>query len=159
MNMRKLIAAGVGAALLVLGLAAFASASTSSTSVRTVSFIAKATQLSQIDLPPAGFGQGDQIVFHDQLLVNGKVIGHDGGACQATFVTQGRPAQFQCLVTFVFRGGQVTTQGLINIANPASFTGRFAVTGGTGIYQRARGQGTIHQTSETLATITLSITS
>ena len=147
MNMRKLIAAGVGAALLVFGLAAFASAST------------QTTQINQIDLPPAGFGQGDQIVFHDQLLRHGTVIGHDGGACQATFVTQGRPAQFQCLVTFVFRGGQVAAQGLINIANPASFTGRFAVTGGTGVYQRARGQGTIHQTSETLATITLSITS
>jgi hypothetical protein len=159
--MRKIIAAAAAAALLVLGVAAFASASASTHGAPgvTVSFIAKTTQLSQIDLPPAGFGQGDEVVFHDQLRSHGKVIGHDGGTCQATFVAKGRVPQFQCLVTFVLRGGQVTSQGLINIANPASFSGKFAITGGTGIYQRARGQATIHQTTATLATITLSITS
>jgi hypothetical protein len=157
--MRKLIAAGAGAALLVLGVTAFASASVHSAPANTVSFIAKTTQLTPIDLPPAGFGQGDQVVFHDQLLSQGKVIGHDGGSCQATFVAKGHVPQFQCLVTFVLPAGQLTAQGLFNIANPASFSARFAITGGTGGYREARGQGTIHQTSATLATITLSITS
>ena len=159
--MRKLIAAAAAAALVVLGVAAFASASASTHGAPgiTIRFIAKTTQLSQIDLPPAGFGQGDEVVFHDQLLSHGKVIGHDGGSCQATFVPKKGVPQFQCLVTFVLRGGQVTSQGLINIANPASFSGRFAITGGTGIHQRARGQATIHQTTATLATITLFITS
>jgi Allene oxide cyclase barrel like domain len=156
--MRKLIAAAA-AALVVLGVTAFALAPSHSAPRRTISFIAKTTQLSQIDLPPAGFGQGDEVVFHDQLLSHGKVTGHDGGSCQATFVAKGRVPQFQCLVTFVLGRGQVTTQGLINIANPASFRGTFAITGGTGSYQRARGQATIHQTSPTLATITLSVTS
>ena len=155
--MRKLITIAAAAALVVLSVAAFASASTHSVPGSAVSFIAKTTQLSQIDLPPAGFGQGDEVVFHDLLLSHGKVIGHDGGSCQATFVAKGRVPQFQCLVTFVLRGGQVTTQGLLNIANPASFRGMFAITGGTGIYRTARGQATIHQTSATLATITLSI--
>jgi len=157
--MRKLIMTGVAAAGLVLSLAAFTSASAHSSGTPTVQFIAKTTQLTSIDLPPAGFGQGDEVVFHDQLLRGGELIGHDGGACQATLVAKGQVPQFQCLVTFVFSGGQVTVQGLLDIANPASFRGTFAVTGGTGIYQQARGQATIHQTSATLATITLSITS
>jgi hypothetical protein len=157
--MRKPILAGAGAAALVLGLAAFTSASAHSTApaAQSVHFVAKTTQLTSIDLPPAGFGQGDEVVFHDQLLRGGGTIGHDGGACQATLVAKGQVPQFQCLVTFVFKDGQVTVQGLLNIANPASFQGTFAVTGGTGIYREARGQATIHQTSATLATITLSI--
>jgi Allene oxide cyclase barrel like domain len=157
--MRKLITAAAAVALVVLSVAAFASASASTRSApgTTVSFIAKTTQLSQIDLPPTGFGQGDEVVFHDLLLSHGQVIGHDGGSCQATFVAKGRVPQFQCLVTFVLRGGQVTAQGLLNIANPASFRGMFSITGGTGIYRTARGQATIHQTSATLATITLSL--
>ena len=157
--MRKPILAGAGAAALVLGLAAFTSASAHSTAAESVSFVAKTTQLTNVDLPPAGFGQGDEVVFHDLLLRGGAVIGHDGGACQATSVAKGQIPQFQCLVTFVFSGGQVTTQGLLNIASPASFRGTFAITGGTGSYQAARGQATIHQTSPTLATITLSINS
>ena len=155
--MRKPILAGAGAAALVLGLAAFTSASAHNTAAQSLRFVAKTTQFTNIDLPPAGFGQGDEVVFHDQLLRGGNTIGHDGGACQATLVAKGQVPQFQCLVTFVFKGGQVTVQGLLNIANPASFRGTFAVTGGTGIYQEASGQATIHQTSATLATITLSI--
>jgi hypothetical protein len=160
--MRKLItagAAGAGAAALALSLVAFAPvAAHGAGGGRTLRFVAKTTQFTQIDLPPAGFGQGDEIVFHDQLRARGTVIGHDGGACQATFVRPGQAPQFQCLVTMVFRGGQVTTQGLINIGNPASFRGSFAVTGGTGVFRGVRGEGTVHQTSETLATITLSLT-
>lgn len=155
--MRKPIMAGAGAIVLVLGLAAFTSASAHSTGTGSVTFTAKTTQLTSIDLPPAGFGQGDEIVFHDQLLSGGKAIGHDGGACQATLVAKGKVPQFQCVVTFVLSGGQVTTQGLLNIANPASFRGTFAITGGTGSYRQAGGQASIHQTSATLATITLSI--
>jgi hypothetical protein len=149
--------AGIGAGALVLGLVTFASASTQITHPQTIRFVAKTTQINQIDLHPAGFGQGDEIVFHDQLLRNGRTIGHDGGSCQVTFAVRGQAAQFQCVVTFALGGGQIATQGLINIANPASFAGTFAVTGGTGIYQNARGQATIHQTSLTLATVTLSL--
>jgi hypothetical protein len=155
--MRKLIAAGIGAIVLVLGLVTFASASTDIAQSQTLHFIAKTTQITQIDLPPKSFGQGDEIVFHDLLLRGGRAIGHDGGSCQVTFAGRGQPFQLQCLVTFVFGAGQVTTQGLINIANPSSFTGTFAVNGGTGAYKNARGQGVIHQTSATLATITLSL--
>jgi hypothetical protein len=169
--MRKIIVVAVGAALaagaalLALSLAAFASASTrgttvqtSGTTARTISFTAKTIQATQIDLPPAGFGQGDEAVFHDELISNGNVIGYDGGSCQATFVPKGQVPQFQCFDTFVLPGGQITIQGLFNIANTASFSGSMAVTGGTGAYQQAQGQGTIDQTSATIATITLSLT-
>jgi hypothetical protein len=160
--MRKLIVAGIGAALVVFSLVGFASASATghrAPAPHSLRFIAKTTQFSQIDLPPTGFGQGDEVVFHDVLLAHGKAIGHDGGVCTATSVTQGRAPEFQCVVTFSFRGaGQVTTQGLIRIGNPASFRGTFAINGGTGVFARARGQGTIQQTSETLATVTLSLT-
>jgi hypothetical protein len=158
--MRKLITAAIGAALLALCMAGFAAASPAghrAPAAHQLRFVAKTTQLTQIDVPPAGFGQGDEVVFHDVLVAQGKTIGHDGGACQATFVTKGRVPQFQCVVTFVFRGGQLTAQGLFNISNPASFRGTFAITGGTGVYAAARGQGTIHQTSATLATVSLSI--
>src|SRR2546427_502738 len=99
--------------------------------------------VSAASLPPVS---GRDLSAHPPPR-NGQVIGHDVSVCEAAFVPQGRTAEFQCVVTFVCGGGQVAGQGLINIANPASFIGRLAVTGGTGIYQKARGQGTIHQTS------------
>jgi hypothetical protein len=163
--MRKLIVASAGAILLVLGVVTAASAAAPGgqaaapgSAATTVTFTAKTTQVNQIDLPPAGFGQGDEAVFHDQLRQSGMLIGHAGGVCQATFVANGQVPQYQCVVTFVLPGGRVTVQGLLDIANPASFTGQYAVTGGTGSYEGAGGQATIHQTTATLATITLSIT-
>jgi hypothetical protein len=141
----------------LVGFGLGSSRSTASTEDHDLRFVAKTTQFSAIDLPPTGFGQGDQVVFHDTLWQGNTLIGHDGGNCTATFVTKSHPSQFNCVVTFQLTGGQITTQGLINISNPSSFVGRLAVTGGTDAWETARGEGTVHQTSTNLATITLSV--
>lgn len=153
---KKLLAVLVGIGLMgfVVG-TVMASAGSDITTPRTIRFAAKTTQFTQVDVKPAGFSQGDQLVFHDVLRHSGKTIGYDGGTCTVTSLVAAEPAQLQCVVTFVFGSGQVTTQGLLSVSDPNNFTGRFAVNGGTGIYQNARGQGTIHQVSSSLAFITL----
>lgn len=157
--MRKLLLGGV-LALLTLGFVGFAlgaGRSVASTDDHDLRLVAKTTQFSSIDLPPKGFGQGDEVVFHDTLWQGNTLVGHDGGACTATFVTRGQAAQFNCVVTLQLGGGQITTQGLFNIRNTSSFTDRLAVTGGTGVWETARGEGTVHQTGPNLATISLSV--
>jgi hypothetical protein len=137
--MRKVLAVGAAAILLAVGVVAFASASTNITTATTFHVIAKHTQSQTIDLPPSGFSQGDEFVFHERLTnASGVVVGHDGGVCVTTFVNQAaHRAESQCTVTAWLDGrGQIAVQGLLS--PPKS--GVLAVNGGTGIFQNARGQ-------------------
>ena len=81
--------------------------------------------------------RGDQTMFRDQMLRNGKVVGHDGGLCTVTqFVpTDTDPIKLTCQVNFELPGGQITTEG-ITTNNPVK---HLAVTGGTGRYTGAAG--------------------
>jgi hypothetical protein len=125
---------------------ALASAPTRIADHQTLRFTARITQLAQIDLSPTGFSQGDELVIHRVLLQDGVKIGHDGGECTVTFVKEGAVPQFQCVHSLVFPDGQITGEGLFHIADITSFSGHFAIIGGTGSYRGATGEGTIHQT-------------
>lgn len=146
-----LIAAVVIAAML-------ASASSAISEPKTFKVEADITQLAQLDLGPAGWGQGDEFVFHRDLVKHGETIGHDGGVCTATFVTTDAAPQYQCAVTLVLPKGQIATQGLLEIADPASFTGTAAITGGTGAYANVRGEVSIVQASATVGELTITVT-
>ena len=142
----SLTALTLGAVSWLTGSAAPAAAHDSTT---TLSFDVHFAGFFLLDFGPDGVHQvtsfnqpfdpsrGDQTMFRDQMLRNGKVVGHDGGLCTVTeFVpTDPDPIKLTCQVNFELPGGQITTEGLTT-NNPVK---HLAVTGGTGRYTGAAG--------------------
>jgi hypothetical protein len=95
--------------------------------------------------------RGDQTMFRDQLLRNGKVVGHDSGTCTVTeFVpTDADPIKLACQVTFELPEGQITTQG-VNTNNPVK---PLAITGGTGRYVGAAGHAVLTEFPDDTGTV------
>ncbi|TMM35677.1 MAG: hypothetical protein E6F99_18865 [Actinobacteria bacterium] len=81
--------------------------------------------------------RGDQVMFRDELLRHGRVVGHDGGACTVTeFVpADADKIKLTCQVTFELPEGVITTQGVAT-ENPAK---HLVITAGTGRYLGAQG--------------------
>ncbi|MFJ3338002.1 hypothetical protein [Streptomyces sp. NPDC086766] len=87
--------------------------------------------------PPA---QGDRTVFRSDLFDQyGNQVGDTGGTCVTTRVDNGGAEE--CVVNYNLPGGQLTVQGMVfgilNPGPPPSFDN--AITGGTGVFDRARG--------------------
>jgi hypothetical protein len=90
-----------------------------------------------IDVGAPGFSLGDQVVFAGNLVRNGKQVGRVGVVC--TFVSTQNPdkVEAQCPATATLPGGQITIQGVI-VNRALNWT--LPITGGSGQYDRARGQ-------------------
>jgi len=140
--MRKI--AGMSVAVIVLlgliGAGSIASAAPEATpditTAKTLHFDVVFSPFFYLDLGDKGPSLGDELVFHDLLFAKGKRVGEDGGSCVLVQPTQ---SLVNCTLSFRVPGGQITVQGL----NTSAATKHFAVTGGTGIYQNVRGQGTV----------------
>jgi hypothetical protein len=136
--------AGIGAAIVLLlgmlGAVSIASAAPKAppeaTTAKTLQFDVVFSPFFYLDLGDKGPSLGDELVFHDLLFSHGKRVGEDGGSCVLV-----EPARtlVNCTLTFSVPGGQITAQGL----DTSAATKQFALTGGTGSYQRVRGQGTV----------------
>lgn len=114
---------------------------------RTIVVTGKTAQLNLLDLGEPGFTLGDQVTFSDDLSAkSGKPAGVDGGACTLTRVADAaaQSGTAQCLVTYELDGGQIATQGLLELTN-GGFVGTqtAAITGGTGAYRDAGGEATL----------------
>jgi hypothetical protein len=90
-----------------------------------------------IDVGAPGFSLGDEVVFAGNLLRDGKQVGRVGVVC--TFVSTQNPdrVEAQCPATATLPGGQITIQGVI-VNRALNWT--LPITGGSGLYDRARGQ-------------------
>ena len=148
--MRKVPLAGAVAAL-VLGLAGVVSFSAVSQAARTSP--AKSTtlvfdvvfspfepvQANNIRNPKSPFALGDEIVAHDQLISHGKHVGDDALSCVIVAVP---PEITLANCTGIFRvpGGTIAFQ---TTATPGPAPKNLALTGGTGTYRNAGGDGTL----------------
>ena len=97
-----------------------------------------------------GFGQGDQFVFTNDLLRAGTKVGEDGGSCTVTRLTARGANTWFCVASNALPGGQVTVEGLVTYGPDEAVKAEpyyFAITGGTGQYQGARGQVKIEEVS------------
>ncbi|WP_254047421.1 allene oxide cyclase barrel-like domain-containing protein [Streptomyces aureus] len=79
-------------------------------------------------------------VFRSTLFdQDGKQVGETGGTCDTTRVDNGGAEV--CVVTYALPGGQLSVQGMVfgmlDPGPPPSFDN--GITGGTGVYDRARG--------------------
>ena len=128
-------------ALLCAGAAAgvaLAGTSTGSDAVRTLRYGVKFVNDTPIDLGARGPSVGDARTFYDVLFDgHGNRTGFSGGVCS---VESMQPPVFSCTVTFSLPGGQIATQFL---TTPGPAPKPLAVTGGTGEYRGARGDGTL----------------
>jgi Allene oxide cyclase barrel like domain len=150
--MRKLVIAGaVVAASAIAAIASTALASQDITTAKTLHFTAVQKSVQFIDVGAKGIGPGDYSVGSDNLMKSGHRVGMDGFQCA---LVRGRPPAllwFNCSVTDRLAGGEITFQGLDTAVQlDAGGTAVFSVTGGTGVYQNARGQMTFHTTSNPL---------
>jgi hypothetical protein len=148
--MRKVPLASAAAAL-VLGLggvvaitAASQAAGTSATKSTTLTFDVVFSPLTivaanNVRNPNSPFSLGDEIVEHDQLFAQGQHVGDDVFSC---VIVSAPPDEGLANCTAIFRlpGGNITAQ---TVAVPGPAPREVAVTGGTGIYRNAGGDGTL----------------
>jgi hypothetical protein len=87
---------------------------------------------------PHNFTAGDEIVFHDKLLVRGHHIGDEGGSC---VVIDGTAALANCTGVIRLQHGLISYQ-FLNEPPPDK---TFVITGGTGRYLNVGGTGHLHE--------------
>ena len=84
----------------------------------------------------SGLALGDRFILSDRLLQDGAEVGHNAGVCT---ITDAEGAEALCEVTWALQDGTIATQ-FLNAPPPEKV---FAVVGGTGRYEGARGSGTL----------------
>lgn len=161
--MRPLTAGCLGTATALVALLASAPAEAAATDTgparaksagRVITLIGVLAEQTRFPVNPGGMpaAQGDRTVFRSDLLDgNRKKIGETGGVCTTTRTVDGGAEE--CVVTYTLPGGQLSVQGMVfgilTQGRPTTPPPPFdnAITGGTGKYDRARGQ--VH--AETIA--------
>lgn len=134
---------GIAGALLAAGATAAACSSSGSsgpiTSPQTLTFKTTLKTLTRVPVAyqtSSGPVPGDSTVITDDYMKDGKVVGTDDVQCVLITLKSAL-----CTVAVKFSNGGITLQGM----GPADGSGTFnvAITGGTGVYEGARGQATI----------------
>jgi hypothetical protein len=118
----------------------------SAVSGTTLRFFEHDTQQTALDLGDRGTSSGDAHIFSGDLFDHpgGTNVGRIGGQCITIIANATDPGELFCNGILVFNRGQITIQGLFDGA--AFFGGRnvvFSITGGTGTYRDAHGDGTV----------------
>jgi hypothetical protein len=151
MRTRFLVAGGtvaLGLGLALPAVSASASGTAASPPVGTASnpqridVITTATAINNfVDIGPTGPSPGDLYVFSDDVFFandRANKVGRADGRCT---LIDPSSARFGCTIITSLPKGDITTEGtLINVPGVTS-TG--AVTGGTGAFRKARGEGVL----------------
>jgi len=135
--------AAIGA-ILVAGTIFAASSAGGSSAASTIRLYSHDTSQASIDLGTPGESAGDQFLFAADAFKRkgGTQVGRAAGTC--TTMSTGGAGETLCVVTFSLRNGQISSQGLFIAAD--LFGGKtltFPITGGTGHYRHARGEGSV----------------
>jgi hypothetical protein len=139
MNNKRILAAALTAATSIGLLAAMPADATSS---RTIRYLSTNAQNTDLDLGTPGLSAGDQQVFINDAVRNSKTIGYEAGSCQLVTVGTHRLVA-SCHETIVLPGGTLTSEFVFEedpTQGPVGLT--LAITGGTGRYRSASGEGT-----------------
>lgn len=103
-------------------------------------FVVVERPVGEVTLPLGGKEDavGNMLVFANKVYdaANKVQVGSDQGFCVRTAVAKA----WECLLTYVTKDGNITTEGLYSDAGDSTW----AVTGGTGKYSGARGSMKLH---------------
>lgn len=102
--------------------------------------------------PNSPFALGDELVFHDQLFTNGKQVGDDVGSCVIAALTPQLLAN--CSLVIRLPDGNLVGQ-FVAIQGPEPK--QIALTGGTGSYGAAGGEGTLVEFGNGTGRLTLRV--
>jgi hypothetical protein len=109
-------------------------------------------QANNVRNPESPFALGDELVFHDQLFSGGQHAGDEAGSCVIVDVS---PSLANCTEGIRLQHGTITAQ-FLNAPPP---TKQIAVTGGTGTYRNAGGDGTLVEFGNGEGSLTLHVLS
>jgi hypothetical protein len=140
---RVIVASGVTVLALAAGAVAVGASpfATASDPAR-IDIITRATAINDfVDVGPAGPSPGDIYVFVDKVFFADAPTREVGEALGRCTLIDPASARLGCNIRTSLPGGSLTTDGtLINVPGATS-TG--AITGGTGKFRNARGEGTL----------------
>jgi allene oxide cyclase len=110
------------------------SESSAGQSTRVIHVIEHAKTDTTVDVGKKGDSTGDILTFHNKVFDqrDHNLVGRDLGRCLRIVPGQ----SYECTWTTILRDGQITVEGPFYDKNNSVL----AITGGTGAYQRARGQ-------------------
>ena len=109
---------------------------------------------NNVRVPNSPFALGDEVVFHDQLFANGKHVGDDLGSC--VIVSPAPELLNSCTMVIRLPGGDITAQFA---TSPGPAPKPLALTGGTGTYRNAGGEGTLVEFGNDTGRLTLHVLS
>lgn len=97
-----------------------------------------------VDVGPIGPSTGDIYIFVDELFtaVGSRKVGEVNGRCNIINPAVG---SLGCTYVSIFDDGTITMEGILN--NMSSVESVFSVTGGTGRYRGASGEGSVNMGS------------
>jgi hypothetical protein len=148
---RSAVVAAVGIGVVAAGLIAGASASAGTGDDETVLvFDVQTSPFDLTDLGEPGLSAADQIVFHDQLLQDGNHVGHQVGGC----VLVDAEAFANCTGVVTLDGRGTITYAFENAPPPEKTV---AITGGSGDFRAAHGDGVFLEAEDQTATLTLTL--
>jgi allene oxide cyclase len=145
--MGRALPAAVAAALVsagTIGVAAHADGGSTAASdgTRTLALVERAATDVTVDVGDKGDSTGDLLTFHNRLFDrrDRRQVGRDLGHCVR--IVPGR--SYDCEWTAFLRGGHISAYGPFYDKRDSVL----AITGGTGVYRRARGVLRLHARSD-----------
>ena len=116
----------------------------------TLRFDVETSPFNYTDLGEPGPSAADVIVFHDTLFRDGRQVGHEVGSCVVV-----EPSGLSNCSAVVTLDGQGTITYAFENAPPPEKT--LAITGGTGEFRSAGGEGTLVEAGNGTGTLMLSV--
>ena len=125
----------------------------------TITVVSKNARETDVDEPPSGFSQGDEMTLSSPLFdTAGSRVGHlDVHGAVTAFFPNTHTGRGQFDFTATLHGAEITATGVVTFSDQTQgFTA--AVTGGTGAYRKTDGWVRVTFTSETTATFAYHLT-
>lgn len=118
----------------------------------------KVLDVAQLDLDKPGQSLGDEQIITMDVFQGDTRVGESHVACTLVRVEEATHAfTAQCDNVTSLPAGQITAQGLVTSAQEETTPFIQAITGGTGAFQRARGQLTVDEAGPQPAKLTFDL--
>jgi len=142
----SLVVLGLVVAMFVINTGVFSARANGNINIHVVEHATTDTIGDADNGTPSPDGLGNVLAFHNQVFdaADKKVVGVDNGQYTRTITSTTSTSNngvWECFWTVILPAGQITVEGPYNDNGTDTM---LAITGGTGVYQEARGQMRLH---------------